>query len=102
MGMFQISAKMWRRTQMSKSWTDLSDEEFEQVLDNLSNPEYEQLTDAEFFGALKAMDEADEIKLTAHLENGQLVFDEPASLPVEGNVIRIGVKRIVVELVQQI
>ena len=44
---------------MSKSWTDLSDEEFEQVLDNLSDPEYGQLTDAEFFGALLAMDEAD-------------------------------------------
>lgn len=88
---------------MSKSWTDLNDEEFEQVLDNLSAPEYGQLTDAEFFGALKAIDEADEIKLTAHLdENGRLVFDEPALLPVEGNIIKIGVKRIVVELVQRI
>ena len=88
---------------MSKSWTDLSDEEFEQVLDNLSDLEYGQLTDAEFFGALRTMDEADEIKLTAHLdENGQLVFDKPALLPVEGNVIRIGVKRIVVELAQRI
>jgi len=87
---------------MSKSWTDLSDEEFEQVLDNLSDPEYGQLTDAEFFGALKAMDESDEIKLTAHLENGQLVFDKPAPLPVEGNVIKIGIKRIVVELAQRI
>jgi hypothetical protein len=55
---------------MSKSWTDLSDEDFEQVLDNLSDPEYGQLTDAEFFGALSAMDEADEIKLTAHLSEG--------------------------------
>jgi len=63
--------------------------------------EYGQLTDAEFFGALKAMDEVDEIKLTAHLENGQLVFDKSAPLPVEGNVIKIGVKRIVVELVQR-
>ena len=89
---------------MSKSWTDFSDEEFEQVLDNLSDSEYGQLTDAEFFGALsanynprlrlRAMDEADEIKLTAHLdEKGQLVFDKPATLPVEGNVIKIGVKR---------
>jgi len=61
---------------MSKSWTDFSDEEFEQVLDNLSDPEYGQLTDAEFFGALSAMDEADEIKLTAYLdEKGQLVFE---------------------------
>jgi len=49
------------------------------------------------------MDEADEIKLTAHLdEKGQLVFDKPAALPVEGNVIKIGVKRIVVELAQRI
>ena len=88
---------------MSKSWTDLSDEEFEQILDNLSDPEYGQLTDAEFFGAISAMDEADEIKLTAHLdEKGQLVFDKPAALPVEGNVIKIGVKRIVVELAQRV
>ena len=43
----------------------MRDEEFEQALDHLSDPEYGQVTDAEFFGALLAMDETDEIKLTA-------------------------------------
>jgi len=64
---------------MSKSWTNLSDEEFKQVLDNLSDPEYGQLTDVEFFGALFAMDEADEIKLTTHLdEKRQLAGKKPS------------------------
>lgn len=83
---------------MSKKWTEMSDEGFVQLLDNLSRPEYGELTDTEFFGALAAMDAADEIYLTGHIENGQLVFDEPAPLLVKGNVIQLGPKRIVIEL----
>jgi len=44
------------------------------------------------------MDAADEIHLTGHLENGQLVLDEPAPLPIKGNAIQLGHKRIVIDV----
>ena len=64
----------------------------------MSNPEYDALTMEEFFNILAAMDAADEIHLTGHIEEGRFVFDEPAPLPVQGNVIRLGPKRMVIEL----
>jgi hypothetical protein len=76
----------------------MSDEAFAQLLDNMSTAEYGELTDVEFFGALAAMDVADEIHLTGRIENGQLVFDDPAPLPVKGNVIQLGPKRIVIDV----
>ena len=83
---------------MAKKLDDFNEEEFEQMLENMSAPESDALTAEEFFNILAAMDAADEIHLTGHVENGQWVFDEPAPLPVQGNVIQLGAKRIVVEL----
>jgi hypothetical protein len=68
------------------------------MLENMSKPEYDALTAEEFFNILAAMDAADEIHLTGHIENGQLVFDDPAPLPVKGNVIQLGPKRIVIDV----
>jgi len=83
---------------MAKTLADLTADQFEEMLDSMSNPEHDALTGDEFFNILAEMDAPDEIHLTGHLENGQLVFDEPAALPVNGNVIQVGAKRIVVEL----
>ena len=83
---------------MAKTLGDLREEEFEQMLENLSMPEYDALTAEEFFNILAAMDAADEIHLTGRIEEGQFVFDEPALLPVKGNVIQLGLKCIVIEL----
>ena len=52
------------------------------------------------FGALAAQDtsEAEVIELTAHVENGQLVLEQPAPLRVKGSEINIYDKRIVIKL----
>jgi hypothetical protein len=68
------------------------------MLENMSKPEYDALTAEEFFNILAAMDAADEIHLTGRIEEGRFVFDEPAPLPVQGNVIQLGPKRIVIDV----
>ena len=77
---------------------DLSETEFDQMLDNMSKPEYDDLSSEEFFKILTAIDAADTLELSAHIENGQLVFEQPAPLPVNLNTIVIGSKRIVIRL----
>ncbi|MCI0697255.1 hypothetical protein L0337_35285 [candidate division KSB1 bacterium] len=81
-----------------KTLADLSEEEFDLMLDNMSKPEYDALTSEEFFKILAAIDAADSLELTARVENGQLVFEQPAPLPVNLNSILIGTKRIVIKL----
>ncbi len=83
---------------MAKTLGDLSAEEFEQMLENMSHPEYDALTAEEFFNILATMKAADEIHLTGHIEEGHFVFDEPAPLPVKGNAIQLGHKRIVIDV----
>lgn len=70
----------------------MSEQEFDQMLDNMSEPEYDALTSEEFFEILAAIDAADTLELSAHVENGQLVFEQPAPLPVNLNSILIGTK----------
>jgi hypothetical protein len=62
--------------------------------------DFDKVTVTEFFGALAAMDEAEPevIKLTAHVEGGELVLEQPAPLPVAGNEIRVDNRRIVIRL----
>lgn len=55
---------------MVKMLSDLSEKEFEHMLENMSTPEYDILTVEEFFNILAAMDVADEIHLTGHVEGG--------------------------------
>jgi hypothetical protein len=83
---------------MVKTLADLSEDEFEQMLENMSTPEYDALTAEEFFRILAAMDVADEIHLTGRIEKGRFAFDEPAPLPVKGNVLQLGPKRIVIDV----
>lgn len=77
---------------------DLSEKEFDQMLENMSKPEYDALRAEEFFNILAAMGADDTIELSAHVNNGKLVFEQPAPLPVELNTILIGSKRIVIKL----
>jgi hypothetical protein len=64
----------------------------------MSKPEHDDLSSEEFFKILAAIDAADTLELSAHIENGQLVFEQPAPLPVNLNTIVIGSKRIVIKL----
>jgi hypothetical protein len=79
---------------------DLSPEEFQAMTDGLLSDDFDKVTVEEFFGALAAMDEAEQevIELTARVEGGELVLEQPAPLPVIGNEIRVNNKRIVIKL----
>ena len=83
-----------------KRLEDLSSVEFEGMMDSILSDDFDRITLPEFFGALAAMDEAGQelIELTAHVEDGQLVLEQPAPLPVTGNEIRVDNKRIVIRL----
>ena len=85
---------------MSKTLADLSENEFNQMLENMSHLEYDALTSEEFFSILNAMDTADEIHLKGHIDKGHFVFDEPSPLPVKGNILQLGAKRIIIDLLQ--
>jgi len=61
------------------------------------------MTVNEFFDVLAEMEdaEAEVVELTAHVDEGQLVLEQPAPVPVAGNEIRFGDKRIVIKLREQ-
>ena len=79
---------------------DLAPDEFEALMERMLSEEYDQVTSTQLFGALAAQDtsEAEVIELTAHVENGQLVLEQPAPLRVKGSEINIYDKRIVIKL----
>ncbi|MFQ6044181.1 MAG: hypothetical protein ACE5PV_25280 [Candidatus Poribacteria bacterium] len=86
---------------MQSKIEELSNEEFKQMLENMSNDEVDKITASDFFGVLAALEdeEAEEIiELRGKVENGAFVFEEPAPIPVFGNAIKIGNKRIIVTL----
>jgi hypothetical protein len=88
-----------------KTFTDMSGEEFESLLDRMQTEEFGDLTTDEFFTALSALAETETpretIELRATVKEGQLTFLEPAPLPAHGNQIRIGDKRVVIQLVPE-
>jgi hypothetical protein len=83
-----------------KRLEDLSPEEFQGMMDDMLSDDFDKVTVTEFFGALAAMDEAESevIELTAHIEGGELVLEQPAPLPVAGNEIHVNNKRIIIKL----
>jgi len=83
-----------------KRLEDLSPDEFQGMMDGMLSDDFDKVTVTEFFGALAAMDEAEPevIELAAHVEEGELVLERPAPLPVTRNEIRVNNKRIVIKL----
>ena len=63
---------------------DLTPDEFKATMEQLLSEDYDKVTPTQFFGALAAQDEAEPevIELTAHVENGQLILEQPAPLLV--------------------
>ena len=87
-----------------KKIEDLNKEEFQGMLSYMASEEFDKMAISEFFDVLAEMEEADEaevVELTAHIEEGQLVLEQPAPVPVAGNEIRFGNKRIVIKLREQ-
>jgi anthranilate phosphoribosyltransferase len=85
---------------MKGTLADLTREEFEALTDAFADPEYGELSPAEFGAVLAALDAADSdvIELTGEVHYGTLVLDTSAPLPVKGNEIRLGDKRIRITL----
>lgn len=84
---------------------ELSEEEFEGMMDYMLSEEFDKVAAEEFFGALKAMDEADaaeRIVIKGTVKDGALVLDPNAPLPVQGNEIRVGKKVIVIALEESV
>jgi len=79
---------------------ELSTDEFQAMMSNLLSDDFDKVTATEFFGALAAMDEAgtEVIELTARVEDGELVLDQPAPLPVNGSEILVNDKKIIIRL----
>jgi len=70
-------------------------------LSYMVSAEFDRLTVSEFSDVLANMEEterSDVLELTAQLERGQLVSEEPAPVPVAGNEIQVGGRRTVMEL----
>jgi len=87
-----------------KTFADLTKEEFEELLKNMMEEHFHDLSPSEFFTALAAIDEeqpTEVIELTVSLKDGQLIFKEPAPLFVKGNEILLGDKRLVIKLAQE-
>ena len=85
---------------MSIQGEDLTPLTLQTMADAMLSEDFDKVTVTEFFGVLAAMDEAEPetIELMGHIENGQLTFDTPAPLHVEGNTINVGNKRIIIKL----
>lgn len=85
---------------MKETLVDLTREEFEALTDAFADPEYGELSPAEFGAVLAALEEAEGevIELTGRVDHGVLRFDASSRLPVEGNEIRLGDKRIRITL----
>lgn len=83
--------------------SELTASEFQEMMDGLMSEDFDKVTPTEFFGALTAMDEAEveTIELTGHVKDGELVFNQPAPLPVMGSEILVANKRIIIRLSDQ-
>ncbi len=88
-----------------KTFAEMSSEEFEALLDKMQTEDFGDLTTEEFFTALSALAEQETpretLELRATVKDGQFIFLEPAPLPVHGNEIRFGDKRLVIKLVSE-
>jgi len=83
-----------------KTFEDLTDNEFSEVLDNILSEDFGDLSEEQFFTALSAIDDEqqEDILFTGEIQNGQLVLDKKAPVPVERNTIYWGNKRLVIQL----
>lgn len=83
-----------------KTFDNLTDEEFSEVLDNILKEDFGDLSEEQFFTALSAIDEEpqEEILFTGEIRDGKLFLDKEAPVPVEDNVIYWGNKRLIIQL----
>jgi hypothetical protein len=86
---------------MRKKLEEMTEEEFEAVLDNLARPDYGEFTDEEFFGALAAMEASEpteRIELIGTVTADGVIFEPTDGVRVRGNEIWVGDKCLIVTL----
>jgi hypothetical protein len=74
---------------------ELTEQELLGMMDLVMSEEFDQMPASEFFGTLKAMDEADAVErvvVKGHVENGEFVPHAVEGATLEGHCIRIGKK----------
>jgi hypothetical protein len=80
---------------------EMSEQEFEALLDKVAEGEFDKLTPSAFLDAvwaLKARQAEEVIEVTAEVVGEELRFEPCPSLPVRGNEIFLEGKRVVVKL----
>jgi hypothetical protein len=90
-------------SEQDEKFSDLTAEEFEQVIASAASPDFHDLAIGDFFTALAAIEEEpyETLELTATVKDGRLAFLEPSPLRVHNNEIRIGDKRVIIKLVPE-
>jgi hypothetical protein len=93
-----------------KTFDNLTLEEFSEVLDNILQEDFGDLSEEQFFCrrrrgthrtlALSAIDEEplEDILFTGEIRDGRLVLDKESPVPVDGNAIYWGNKRLIIRL----
>lgn len=88
--------------EQAKSFSELTTEEFDQLLARAAAPDLHELAAEDFFTARAALDSEaprETVELTATVKNGKLSFLEPAPLHAHDNEIRFGSQRVIITLV---
>ncbi len=91
-------------SEQPKSFSELTTEEFDQLLTRAAAPDLHELAAEDFFTALAALDaEAprETVELTATVKDGKLTFLKPAPLHAHDNEIRFGSQRVIITLVPE-
>lgn len=91
-----------KMSEQDETFSDLTEEEFQQMLSQAASPDFHDLAAEDFFTALAAIDTEElreTLELKATVKNGELTFLEPAPLYTHGNEIYFGDKRVVIKLV---
>jgi hypothetical protein len=90
--------------EMDKHFGNLTQEEFQQLAEQILAPDFHDLTAEEFSTALAALDEEgphESVELLATVADGQLKFLEPAPFEAHDNELRFGARRVVIRLVSE-
>ena len=77
---------------------ELSEQQFEGMMDFVLGEEFDQMPASEFFATLKAMDEADlpeRVVVKGHVEDGEFVPHAALGAAIEGKSIRVNKKAII-------
>lgn len=85
----------------TKTLEEMSEEEFDALLDKIENDDFDKVTPQAFGEALWALQEKKAekvIELTAEIIEGSLRFESTETLPVSGNEIIFGDTRVRIRL----